>query len=512
MDFIFILIFLEEVFFGLNNHYLSTTLILFLLVNFYFNKNKNLSIKIPNILGFSFLIFIVSFFTSFFYSVDKKTSLISLIDYICLFLISLYAFNFKQEIIKILKKNITLIILFSILFFLINLFYPNKFFPPTSLIWTYGHSQLANFFIIPYLLNNNLIFLFLIILSLSRSALFSIIFVYFFKLIKGYRKNKISSKDIYFLILLTGCLLIISFFYKKDNFLGNRLNYFIQVVNFLFSNPLKAVGLGNVGEVSLQMAQSRSELSISSHNFFLDLVSEIGVFILIPFLLIYHKIFKEFFLSEKDKKLFYLFFGLTGISLFDFSFKYTSFKLIYFMLLGLLIKDKAEFRLNPKYVVYPIYSVFTLIILSDIFVNLGYFKLAFIMNPFNNLVLEKYLNNEKNKSLINNKLEKYWYFLKNDDEEELNYLIYQKKLNRDEKVMEHFYNLIYKYPAYYLDYLPGYIKLLEEKDSKIDYGSIEKLLNNISKKYFLKNKNSEVFKKLRFYCNRFELSCYNLGI
>lgn len=518
MSFYLIILFLSEVFFNIYDYYLSSFLLLFFSIFIYFKKIKNKNIFIPKSFFLILIFFFIIFCFSFLFSLDKKNTLTQIINYLNLFILLIYSFNYKKEVKKNLINQLKLIYFLSIILFFINIIFFNKFFPSLSLLFYNHHNQIGNYFILPFILNlfNGLFFqlflIFLIIISASRSAILSIIFLYVYRIIKNIFFKKPIRKDLLILLFLFLAFILVSnnFFnyfnipFKKIDLLGNRIIYFKQAINYILKNPIFGVGLGNFNEISRQYSQNFSDWSISSHNFILDLIEENGILILIPILFFYYRLIKENIFFKKDNLLFESFLGLTFLFLMDFSFKFVFFKVIYVILIGVLIKDskKDYFPVAKLNLILKItFLLFFFLILSEIAFNFRYKKLSLIFNPLNYHSLEEQIKNKDSFLFLEQSFLIKWYFwLKNDFEGEA--FVYSRCFDK-KTCYFHLQSLIYKYPAYYLEYFPTLIKFNQEIYGKIKYFRLEKiLLNELRNKYFFKDKNSEVFKYIDYYCTR----------
>lgn len=504
------LVFLSEVFFNINDYYLSTFLIYSFVLYLYFLKSKNKKFKLPKTFFFFILLFSMCFFLSLPISVTKKNSLIAFLNYVNLILIAIYSYNFKKEAKNFFLKNLKIIKFLAALFLLLNIIFPGKFIPQLSLIWHNQHSQISNFFIIPFILNPSIFWLILLIIGFSRSTIVSLGLILFIKIIKKFLKEKQLDKKkiilLFFLILIL-ILISINFFsflpYKKNSILGNRTTYYLQALNYIIKNPFGA-GLDNFEEVSKQMSLNISDWSFSSHNLILDFTSEMGVIMGFLLLLFYKKIIYDYFNSKEDK--FHdAFLGLSIIFLLDYTFKFLFFQLMYFLLLGITLNEKKTFFLNSKdKVIFINLITFLLIIISDAFFNLKLLRMTLIFNPLNHdAVKEIIIKNETKKNSHNKLWLIYFLLLKND--------IYSKvffyKINEKEKNEKNLEDLIISYPAYYLDSIPHYLKLLNEKYGNIKFIKIEKILKKILNKYTFIKKESEVYRNIIFYCTRLNLQC-----
>lgn len=133
-----------------------------------------------------------------------------------------------------------------------------------------------------------------------------------------------------------------SFSFKQNIF--QRSVYFQQALEGIRERPLMGYGVGNYDYVSMLFAKNENQISGTSHNIFLDIGAESGIFAMLALIfLIGHTLFSirnnyhNYDHSQKGQAL--LFIGLTVLFQLNFYHEISYLMAIYFILMGLLIKD-----------------------------------------------------------------------------------------------------------------------------------------------------------------------------
>lgn len=326
---------------------------IFLFLIDFFQKK---SIRIPKV----FFILQIIFLSLFIISNVISNNLINLNYqiglYAALILISIYCYNHKNEL---RQKIHTYIIWLSILFTTINIFRTQiiRLFPfigiNNSHIISYTsltHNHLGDFLVLSLIIfiselliskqikNKFLTFLFIFftfIFSYSRSAYLSLITTLILITYPVIRKINNYKKIIIIVCLLISILFLFfspnltKLFYKErgeKSFVGNRELYFKKAIAGFTKKPLFGWGSGNYYKLKAG--------TVYSHNIFLDMLSENGIFVFLTFLLM---ILYGLFYGEKDLY-YYLFIALLVNFQTDFTYTIIPFQWLFFIFFGLIIK------------------------------------------------------------------------------------------------------------------------------------------------------------------------------
>ena len=326
---------------------------IFLFVIDYFQKK---SIKIPKVFFMLQTIFLSLFVISNVVSDNFSNLNYQIGLYTALILISIYCYNYKDELRQKIRKYI---IWLSVLFTIINIFRKQiiTLFPfigiNNSHIISYTsltHNHLGDFLVLSLIIfiselliskqtkNKLLIFFFIFftfIFSYSRSAYLSLITTLIsitypvIKKINNYKK-----------IIIGVCLLISIFFLffsplftkiffnnvAKKTPLGNREIYYKQAIEGFIKKPYFGWGFENYYKLKAG--------TVYSHNIFLDMLSENGIFVFLAFLSL---IMYGLFYGEKNLYYFLLIALLVNFQT-DFTYKIIPFQWLFFIFFGLIIK------------------------------------------------------------------------------------------------------------------------------------------------------------------------------
>lgn len=394
-------------------------------------------IVFPKNLTRLFLFFFLFSTISLFFSVNIERSLYFFVYYLSVFLIFIFVYNFKKELIKgvvVLAFLLTAIFLIYSLFLLLPVSKEFSFLVPKRdyqfIYQVYPtHHPLGIFLIIPlsfvlaafmdkgkklYLLTFMLL-LGILFLTYFRSSYVAFIaascFLLFIKLREKKEYLSLRSVFIVTLIILAALFVFVVTFYQKPlfilgdihqflrtnlnlgykSFLSARDEYWLEAIRGFAERPFFGVGLGNFWNLSLRFVTSGA--FADSANLFLDFFAELGIFGGFVFLFIVLKIFltgKEA-LKENEllsKMIFIGFFSL--IVLFQAGpGKHYSLILFFFILGALLYSEKDELvnagwlsLLLSAAVVFFAQSIF----MSRLYLKSGYSLFAFYRFPFQKAV------------------------------------------------------------------------------------------------------------------------------
>lgn len=321
------------------------------------------TIKIPKkffILQFLFLIF---FIIANIFSSNRDGFIYGLGLYTALILISIYSYNHKEELKSTLKK---LIIVLSLVFVVMNFFKPQliKLIPFFALnnshlisYTSLTHNHLGDFLVLPLailiieMLNKvtraKLLFFVIIfvsyIFSYSRSAYLSLITTLILLIYFIFRKFSLNKKTVIIVSLLISTLFLffspvltrLSFKERGEkNFFGYREIYYKKAIEGFIKKPFFGWGAGNYSNINYVDKQHLEVGSAYSHNIFLDMLSENGIFTFVAFLLM---IAYGLFYGEKNLY-YYLFIALLINFQTDFTYTIIPFFWLFFINLGLIIK------------------------------------------------------------------------------------------------------------------------------------------------------------------------------
>ncbi|GAB4219554.1 MAG: hypothetical protein Fur009_6270 [Candidatus Microgenomates bacterium] len=392
----------------------------------YFVKKKG-SIYISQTPTLFLLFFLIFTVITLNFSYDKASSLEGIILYISAFLLLIVSYNHQQQIKKILQTFFITTTFLTIIAYLIGKYFKLNFLEePSALIYAgYHHNLIGNFLALGliYFLTKNIfynqkinIFLILLIISfllltVSRTAYFSIFII---SLILFF-KNKNLNKILFFILLLITVISLFSTIYftketnrflpifvqkfltieKEKTFFGNRPKYFYYTLKAFKDNPL-GVGINNLHWHTPKYQFFLEEAVTTSHNFFLDILAENGIFAFLAFSLFLIYIIKNLYFDEVT----YVFLGLNLVFLTDFLHRYDFFIIFYFFLAGLVLNKKEKINLNKIY--FLIINVILLIISfmissSYLLNNFNQKELAIRLYPFNWRFYNMFIYENKNK-------------------------------------------------------------------------------------------------------------------
>lgn len=392
-------------------------LLVFLLINII--KNRSIFIPKGSVL---FILFLFFSFISVFFAVDKQIAFETVLIYTSAFLVFVLSFNNKDKI----KEGFSLFIIYSsvifiLIFILGKLLKLNFITDGASLFYTrYYHNELGNYLALGSLASLNvffkknkaffgflfIIFLFSVLLTYSRTgylALFIgiLILITQNKYKRSIIKPLIVSFSLFFLLLFffitnksfnpPGLSSFRNFLINKASLssekelLGKRNIYFLYSLSSIAERPLFGVGPGNFYYVASKKQVNYGENTTTAHNIVLEVLAENGLLAGSFFLL-----FLIYALIKAKKDIYlYLFLSLTIIFLAGFSYRFNSFLFLWFILLGLIIEDKKTLFLNNYIIMFFILIIYQPVLLGQFLLNLGHYKEAQIVYPFQKTLYTK---------------------------------------------------------------------------------------------------------------------------
>lgn len=409
-------------------------------------------IVVPKNISYFFLLFLIFSSLATIFSLNIQKSFEYLIYLIALYLIFIYAYNYKA---LIEKKLTTLIFLLSTLFVLYSIILSLNLFPFLTPLTGYQfvfspklifHNHLGDFLTLPiiicfyYLFRRKWIFVSLlfvfyslpfVVFSYSRSAYFSItltvVSLYHFLI----AKNKSWKHKLIFQILISGIVLLTLFLSlattlqtkehtilssinkfliekeglsKNKDISGNRFNYLIQGTLSITNRPLFGVGPYNFEYISNEFSNNPMYgTTFTAHNIFLEIASEHGLLAFITFAVFIILLFAK---SKKNVLYFVLLVMFINFQT-DYTYRIYSFFLLFFVIAGTIYAEKNEKGINIKMLL--VTSIFLslfafIILLSNILQLNNHSREAFLIYPINERVyvplINQQLNAKNNKNAI----------------------------------------------------------------------------------------------------------------
>ena len=340
-------------------------------------------LRIPVISTCLLLLYLIFVATSTLFGVSIENSFGTLLYVVALFLVFVSVFNHKDTE-ELVVRTIIILGLSFIAYSLLLLFSQTAFLVPENgyqfVYSKFGsHNHLGDFLVLALIaaiykciqrksfIYLGLIAIFSIFLftSFSRSAYLSFIIaggVLVWSLLSQ-KETKILSAPVVYLLSITMIASVLffavvteasslpllggvnnfleeKFDLKPKTFLSRREDFAGLALKSLQQNPFTGVGVGNFVALSTPDANAPFKLrALSSHNIFLDILSESGILALISFLM-----FLIFTLKDSLKKRGLLFFLVLGM-LVNFQTDYThtliSFYALFFILLALNTREKT---------------------------------------------------------------------------------------------------------------------------------------------------------------------------
>lgn len=402
---------------------------------FLFSLDKT-SLKAPRNWAILTVILVLLLVISGLLGTNIPSSLERILFYLATFLIFIFVVNHQEEI----EKNLlSLIVKFGFIFsiFAIGLEFFGKKIPhgllPAGYQLVYPsfspHNHLGDYLVLPTIISFYFLFtkgfkkeyfwplvLFipLILLSFSRSAYVALLTTTVFLVCYLIKKQKLILGGIsavklgVFLGLATLFLyasLVLSLsttwqsqevpiFSTLNNFLrsngisykgfsGDREVYAGQVLSSFLEKPLFGVGPGNFLDVSYKYTQTPNLISSTSHNIFLDFLSEGGILAALAFLALI------FLTLVKSKKELPFFLGLALLINFqtDYTYMLYSLFLLFFILLGVGYKEEQKLKLfGVSIIFWGLFTLASAMLLGNFLISSRAYQLSFYVYPLNNSV------------------------------------------------------------------------------------------------------------------------------
>lgn len=474
-------------------------------------------ILIPKKIFFLFALFLFFVGLSTFFAVNIQRAFEGFLYYVSVLLIFLYVYNHKDELLSGISKIVIIFgLIFSAFSFFLYFLPPDKIdllLPTRGYQYVYrwvghGHNSLGSFLLIVLILvlykfiqtgKIRYIFLFFLffpqfLLSFDKSAYLAFIVSALLILIYQSGRKKIYKK---YLILLTiifvGIFITVifnsftfsldkrekilkpissymkeKFNLKERNFLSGRWYFYNLAIFSIKDKPLFGFGTNNFRFATQKLGTRVFYIADTSHNILLDFFAENGI----PVGLVYI-IITGLFLTTAIKNLrldpknnyyvkIYSLLSISFLILFqtDFSLKFYSFFLLYFILLGLVYEEREKYKIHkfPLFISSGLLIIAILIITSNLLVTKKNHKLALYLYPFNgqayiDLINKTVIKNSRNTTVDNINLYMYQYnSLFKEDPSALSYLAL-KELNVNNNIRA----LIYSKKAYMLSPLDSYL-------------------------------------------------------
>lgn len=351
---------------------------------------KNKKISIPKEISLVLLSLIIVFSVSTLLSLNKEVSFGQLLFFINAVISFFIAFNYK----KIFTKTLPIIIFgTSFILFLPYAYslFTRKYFITTNSFIIYpfnnnvivsNHNHFGDLLAIALVLyfvkaknRKNLLFwiinfflILLIIFSSSLSALLMIVILLFIFLSK-YLNAKIINKQRLFLIILGVVifnLILLTFYIDKfDNskinvILTEREIYYTNTMNALLDKPIFGYGPGNFVYSFYKFSSGYIKQTPTAKNIVLDMLVETGLVGTFIFLIL---IFTLLLRSKIDVN-YYLIFAMIINFLTDYTYRYNSFLILFFILAGVIYSEKNRLTLKPIISTFILFFVCLILSLS----------------------------------------------------------------------------------------------------------------------------------------------------
>ena len=544
------IIFLDNVFTPLNRFQLSFYLILFCpLVLSVFNAIKNKKISIPINITITYLLFIIFSLISTFLAIDSGLAIEKLLIYIASYIVLIIIYNYQEAINQYLEQFILGISIFSSLLFLVNKLFSLKIFEEGAGLFYdgYYHNELGVILILgiiiciyKILINNYNQYFYLLmfllpffIISYSRSAYLSIIFVCTLLILIN---NKYIDKNKKKVIILLISLITIFFFLttkeiksvlpkatktkieqilpisNKKTFFGKRLQHFDYSLQAINQHLLFGVGIDNLNNFTISKQFNWQENTTTSHNMILDILAENGLLASLSFVFFLFIVIKN---SINNHNLFsYLFWSLTAIFLFNFSYQFSFILFLWFVLIGRVITNEQKLKVSSLFIIGLALMIFLfgqLIFISNLLMFSGYNSWSQFVYPLNDhnyrMSIQKNLSNENiNQALIN--LARYDQYFPNGYHH--NFIKAQMFEKLDKHIALRYYQqIIYEKPLSTSNILHKIIQLnhnllgnKEGNEQTQQY--VNKLIVDLKVSPL-----SDVGKIIRYFCYDYKLKCLN---
>lgn len=327
----------------------------------------------PKGITFVFSLFLTTLLLSTILAVNKENSYEELILFIFAVISFFITFSYKE----LLKRFIPIIIFgFSIAFSFLYIF---SFLIKNSLIQINNfsgypfivsqpfnnHNHLGDFLVLTViLLFTNfyskkdlsywllMVLLFLLILaSSSNPALLMLILTIFISVVRFVKKKGIIKIPTYTSVLyLPLVFLVLIMFLTKEfgningkTFSRERGIYFSNTIDAVSEKPLFGFGLGNYIYSSFKYSRGDIVYTPTAKNIMLDMLTETGIIGTLLFLIIIFTLL----LRGKKNIFYYLFFAILINFLSDYTYRISSFFILFFILAGIIYREKNRFKVNP---------------------------------------------------------------------------------------------------------------------------------------------------------------------
>jgi O-antigen ligase len=504
-------IFFSDVFIVYNTPLLSFFLVLLMPIFLFLSaKTEKKKIYLPVKETFFYLLFIIFSVISTFFAIDKEIAFQSLLIYIAGYLFFIFSFNYQDEIKKKIKPLLIIISIFSILIFILDYLLKLSLFKEgASIFYTgYQHNQLGNLLALGFIVTFpdvlSLFFFIGVLFSYSRTAYFVLSLIIIIQTLK----NKIEKKSLVigtFLILIIGLFYFLTskniLFTKNKKTLGYRNIYFSYALSSIRELPLFGVGPGNFYYAASKRQVNYGENTATAHNIVLNVLAENGVlagtfFILFILLIVYRR---------KKNTNFLLFLALSLIFMFDFSYHYNIFLVLWFIFGGLVLdlKKKREINIIPYSL--TIFICVQIILFGHILLNRGLWKQSLLVYPLQKKAYETAIEEnikQKDRSQALNYLKKYDQLFGQSFTVVFEEIKYYQDLDKKKEIVEAYKKLLFLNPfitdTIQINMLNSYIDFYGEKKGRQEIG---KILLDIKRIYNIINPKNIIFKKWMIFTN-----------
>ncbi|MFA5770302.1 MAG: O-antigen ligase family protein [Patescibacteria group bacterium] len=486
-------------------------LFLFLLVRLDGKK-----ILIPKKESFFYLFFILFSIISVFLAIDKEIAFQYLLVYSSCYFYFIFSFNYKEQLNKYFYRFLVLISIFSCLMFLIDkIFHLNLFLEGASLFYNYDHNQLGNLLVLGLIsiFPNPLFIPFFIFMlfSYSRTAYITVVLIAILMMLK----NKIEKKTVILgsiIILISIIFLVLTtknfYLTKNKQLFGGRNIYFSYSLSSIKERPWFGVGPNNFYHFTLKRQVNFAEATTTAHNIILDILTEngalAGVFFTLFILLMINR-------HKNNNNFLLLFLATLLIFMFDFSYRYNIFLVLFFVFGGLVVNSNKKIEID---IIFPSLVIFIgaqVIIFGQILLGHGFWKQSLLIYPIQKSAYEMAIEEnirQGNTQQSFDYLQKYDQLFGQSSQGMFNIIRYYKALDMRGEVIKSYKKMLLANPLLLenneSEIINFFIEYYGEKEGREAFANI---LNNIIKNTsFIKN--NDLFRLVDIICHEEKLDCY----
>lgn len=482
---------------------------------FFLAKSEKKKFQIPVKETIFYLLFIIFSVISVFFAIDREIAFESLLIYISCYFYFIFAFNNQEILNKYLKWFLVTISIFSCLIFLADkVFHLNLFQEGASLFYNYDHNQLGNLLVLGLISvfpSPLFIPLFIFMLfSYSRTAYISVVLMAILVMLK----NKIEKKTVIFwsiIILISIIFLVLTtknlYLTKNKQLFGGRNIYFSYALSSIKEKPWFGVGPNNFYHLTLKRQVNFSEATTTAHNIIVDILTEngalAGIFFTLFILLIINR-------HKNNNKFLLLFLATLLIFMFDFSYRYNIFLVLFFVFGGLVVNSNEKIEIDMIFPSLVIFIAVQAIIFGQILLGQGSWKQSLLIYPIQKAAYEMAIeeNIRQGNTLQSfNYLQKYDQLFGQSSQGMFNIIKYYKALNMRYEVIRSYKKILLANPLL-LEIKEGeiinfFIEYYGETKGKEAFTNIlNNIIQNIS---FIKN--NDLFRLVGIICHEEKLNC-----